>query len=213
MRDVLATGEAALRKAKQFVVLGTRPRSPARPPTEPPADKLDRLDNTLKPDGNLKWTMTLEEARIWLRKFDQWFKWNTNVLQKKGLVAQRVLLENFLDNRMLSKVQSDGTINKNTPVQGPDGLLKRLESYYTDDLPTIIRRHNFISCKQERGEKFMAWWERKLQKGQECSHTDMTPNDWLQLELLRNVYDSELQRKLLEVREPKLEELIKIATL
>ena len=59
----------------------------------------------------------------------------------------------------------------------------------------------------------MAWWERKLQKGQECSHTDMTPNDWLQLELLRNVYDSELQRKLLEVREPKLEELIKIATL
>ena len=40
-----------------------------------------------------------------------------------------------------------------------------------------------------------------------------TPIDWLQLELLRNVYDSELQRKLLEVREPKLEKLIKIATL
>ena len=59
----------------------------------------------------------------------------------------------------------------------------------------------------------MAWWERKLQKGQECSHTDMAPNDWLQLELLRNVYDSKLQRKLLEVREPKLEELLKIATL
>ena len=59
----------------------------------------------------------------------------------------------------------------------------------------------------------MAWWERKLQKGQECSHTDMTPTDWLQLELLRNVYNSELQRKLLEVREPTLEELLKIATL
>ena len=58
----------------------------------------------------------------------------------------------------------------------------------------------------------MAWWERKLQKGQECSHTDMTPNDWLQLELLRNIYDSELQHKLLQEREPKLEELIKIAT-
>ena len=51
----------------------------------------------------------------------------------------------------------------------------------------------------------MAWWEGKLQKGQECSHHKMTPNDWLQLELLQNVYDSELQRK--------LEELIKIATL
>ena len=59
----------------------------------------------------------------------------------------------------------------------------------------------------------MAWWECKLQKGQECSHTDMTPTDWFQLELLRNVYDSELQPKLLEVREPMLEELLKIATL
>ena len=51
----------------------------------------------------------------------------------------------------------------------------------------------------------MAWWDGKLQKGQECSHHKMTPNDWLQLELLRNVYNSELQRKLVE--------LIKIATL
>ena len=59
----------------------------------------------------------------------------------------------------------------------------------------------------------MAWWERKLQKGQECSHHDMTPKDWLQLELLRNVYDSGLQRKLLQERNPKLEDLIKIATL
>ena len=161
-----------MRKAERFVVLSTRPRSLARPPTEPPADKLDRLDNTLKPDGNLRRTMTHEEARIWLRKFDQWFKWNTNILQKKGLVAQRVLLENFLDDRMLSKIQSDGKIDENTPVQGPNGLLKRLESYYTDDLPIIIRRHNFISCKQERGEKFMAWWEHKRQKGQESHRHD-----------------------------------------
>ena len=51
-------------------------------------------------------------------------------------------------------------------------------------LPIIICRHNFISCKQERGEKFMAWWECKLQKGQECSHTDVTPDyycDWWDL--------------------------------
>ena len=106
--------------------------------------------------------MSLEEARLWIRKFDQWFVWNAKILSKKGLVAQRVLLENFLDNIMLSKVQSDETVTNSTPVQGPNGLLKKLESYYTDDLPMIIRRHNFISCKQERGEKFMAWWEGKL---------------------------------------------------
>ena len=40
LRDILATGEAALRKAERFVVLGARPRSLTRPPTEPPIDKL-----------------------------------------------------------------------------------------------------------------------------------------------------------------------------
>ena len=80
LRNAIATGVAALWKAEWFVVLSNKPRSPARSSTKPPADKLDRLDNTLKPDGNLKRTMTLEEARIWLRKFDQWFKWNANIL-------------------------------------------------------------------------------------------------------------------------------------
>ena len=98
----------------------------------------------------------LEEARYWLRKFNQWFIWKAKVLSKKGLVTQRVLLENFLDKLMLSKVNSDVMVTPSTPIQGPNGLLKKLESYYTEDLPMIIRRHNFISCKQERGEKFMA---------------------------------------------------------
>ena len=93
--------------------------------------------------------MSLEEARLWIRKFDQWFVWNAKILCKKRLVAQRVLLENFLDNRMLSKVQSDETVTNSRPVKGPDGLLKKLESYYTDDLPMIIHRCNFISCKQD----------------------------------------------------------------
>ena len=54
LRNAIATREAALRKAERFVVLSNRPRSPARPSTEPPTDKLDRLGNTLKPDGNLQ---------------------------------------------------------------------------------------------------------------------------------------------------------------
>ena len=74
-------------------------------------------------------------------------------------------MENFLDERMLSRIKSDLMVTDAELIQGPNGLLAKLESYYTDDLPMIIRRHNFISCKQERGKKFMPWWERKLQKG------------------------------------------------
>ena len=68
VRNTIATKEAALQKAERFVVLGNRPRLPARPPTEPPTDKLDRLNNTLKPEGCLKRTMSHEEARLWIRK-------------------------------------------------------------------------------------------------------------------------------------------------
>jgi hypothetical protein len=41
----------------------------------------------------------------------------------------------------------------------------------------------------------------------------MTPKDWLQQELLRGVYDTDLQKKLLQERNPTLDELINIATL
>ena len=134
VRSTIATGEAALRKAKRFVVLGSRPKLLVHPPTEPPTNEPDCLDNTFKPEGCLKRTMSLEEAQYWLRKFDQWFVWNAKVLIKKGLVAQRMFLENFLDERMLSKVQSDVLVNPSTPIQGPNGLLKKLELYYTDKL-------------------------------------------------------------------------------
>ena len=200
-------GEAALRKAERFTAQGDKPTA------RTPVDRPDLLDNTLKPDGYLKRSMTLEEARIWIRKFEQWFRWNATVIAKKDCETQRVLLENFLDDRMLSRVKSDATVTPDTPVRGLDGLLAKLETYYTDDLPMIIRRHNFISCKQERGEKFITWWERKLQRGQECSLDAMAPKNWLQQELLRCVYDNELQKKLLQERDPTLDDLINITKL
>ena len=80
----IARGEATLRKAERFIILGSKHKSPVRSPPDPPIDKSDCLDNTLKPEGSLKWSMTLEEAWHWLRKFDQWFIWNATVLSKKG---------------------------------------------------------------------------------------------------------------------------------
>ena len=68
--------------------------------------------------------MSLEEARHWIQKFDKWFKWNATVLSKKDNVTQRVLLENFLDERMLSRIKSDVTVTDATLIQGHNRLLK-----------------------------------------------------------------------------------------
>ena len=60
-----------MRKAERFVVMGSKAKSSIRPSSNLPIDKPDRLDNTLKAEGTLKRSMLLEEARHWLRKFDQ----------------------------------------------------------------------------------------------------------------------------------------------
>ena len=62
----------------------------------------------------------------------------------------------------------------NTPVTGDGGLISKLRSYYSNDYPIIIRRHDFTTCKQDRGEPFLTWWEKKMRKAQECMIITMT---------------------------------------
>lgn len=156
--------------------------------------------------------MTLEEAENWLAKFEAWFKWNKEILNRKGLQTQRILLENFLDERMIYKLRTDDTVTSDTPIRGKGGLIKKLASYYTDDYPMIIRRHAFTTCKQLRGEDFMTWWERKMRKAHECALTTMTPDNWLELELLRGINDQNLQKRLLQEKNPALKDMVSIAT-
>ena len=90
--------------------------------------------------------MSLEEAWHWLRKFDQWFIWNATVLSKKGSVTQRVLLENFLDERMLSRIKSDVTVTATTPIQDLSDSLRN----WNDHLPP--QRH--LLKAREGGEVY-----------------------------------------------------------
>ena len=60
--------------------------------------------------------MTLTEAKNWLKGFAAWFKWNASILNSKCPITKRVLLENFLDERMLSKLQTDVTVTMDTPI-------------------------------------------------------------------------------------------------
>ena len=77
------------------------------------------------------------------------------ILNSKGPLTKQVLLENFLDERLLSKLQTDTSITMNTPVLGHGGVIDKLRSYYIDDCPLICRRHAFTTCRQEHGEPFL----------------------------------------------------------
>ena len=133
--------------------------------------------------------MRLEEAKKWIKKFDEWFKWNRAILERKDHDTQRVLLENFLNEKMLSKMKTDTTVADEIPIRGANGLLEKLATYYINDEPMIICRQTFTLCKQDRRKSFKTWWERKMKKGQECALETMKPDNWLQLELLQGVND------------------------
>ena len=58
---------------------------------------------------NLSREMSITEANNWQKGFTAWFDWNAAILDSKGPLTKRVLLENFLDKRLLSKLRTDVT--------------------------------------------------------------------------------------------------------
>ena len=59
VQETIATVEAALRKEERFVDQGqNNSRLPPRPTSGNPPDRPDRLDNTLRPAGNMTWHHT-----------------------------------------------------------------------------------------------------------------------------------------------------------
>ena len=170
-----------------------------------------RLDNTLKPNRSLVRDMSITEADTWLRRFTVWFEWNAPILDTKDPITKRVLLENFIDERLRSKLRADTTITTNTPVLGTNGIIDRLRSYYNKS-PIICRRHAFTTCKQVHGEPFLTWWERKMTKAQEAMIVAMTTENWLELELIQGISDPNLRKRILQECNPRLQDMIGIAT-
>ena len=73
--------------------------------------------------------MTLAEAEQWFTRFDGWFEWNEAILNRKGYQTQRIILENFLDERMVYKLRTDDTVTSETPIRGKEGLIRKLATY------------------------------------------------------------------------------------
>ena len=131
------------------------------------------------------------------------------ILNSKGPLTKRVLLENFLDERLLSKLQKDTSVMIDTPVLGHRGIIDKLRSYYIDDCPLICRRHAFTACKQDHREPFLTWWERKMIKAQEGMFVMMTVDNWLELELIRGVNNQNLQKRILREHNPMLRDMVR----
>ena len=80
--------------------------------------------------------MSLSEADNWLKGFTAWFDWNAPILNNKDPVTKRVLLENFLDERLLSKLRRN-LLDRTTSQQHADTI--RLKEF--------VRRQRYVPNK------------------------------------------------------------------
>jgi hypothetical protein len=170
-----------------------------------------KMDNTLRPTDKLTRNMSLEEATTWLKMFENYLKWNRVALDRKSNADIKHLMEINLDAGLISKLETDETINVDSPVRGATGILSKLKQYFLNDYPLMVRRHNFTECKQAQGEMFKVWWDKRKAKAVECALETMNRDDVMMLELVRGVSDTMLQKKLLMEQQPKLSVLVRIA--
>ena len=91
-------------------------------------------------------------------------------------------------------------------------VIKLLESLYVEAKPLWVQRTNYFKEVQGPNESFDDYWSHKMVLKDACQLTDgITAEDLDVLEILRGVHSGELRKELLKVRDPKPNELVKIA--
>ena len=76
-------------------------------------------------------------------------------------------LGNFPNTCLVSKLQTDVSVRKETTLRGLAGVLAKLRGYFVADYPMVNCRQDFTRCTQDQGEKFNECWEKKLAKAVE----------------------------------------------
>ena len=78
-------------------------------------------------------------------------------------------------------------------------------------IPLWLRRLNYFNCSQFENENVAQFWARKRDLASQCNLVDMKTEDIEVMELIRNVHAPALRTKFLEVKDPKVPQLLQIA--
>merc|ERR1712026_102224 len=201
VRPILDARTVAVAAAQAVTV------QPARPPA--------RIIEDLRPKEKLMSTMSLEAMRAWAEQYRNFMAQNENAFEEQGLKTARAYLTGSIDAKLTTRLKTmrgeDGNlkVSDETPVEE---VLKVLEGIYIEAKPLWVQRTNYFKEVQGTNESFDDFWARKMVFKDACQlNNGITAEDLDVLEILRGVHSHELRKKLLEVRNPKPQELIETA--
>jgi hypothetical protein len=104
--------------------------------------RYEKMDNTLRPEQRLCKGMSLEEATQWIRCFNSYLTWNDSIIDRKSPKCVRNLLESQLDANLISKMATDESITERTTIQGPAGILSKLEGYFIVNSQRTVNKNS-----------------------------------------------------------------------
>ena len=181
----------------------------------PPAKRSMRIEEVLKPKDPLCESMTLEEVEHWLKGYEAFMDHNKEVLTQEGIKVSRAILDKCLDPKLSTRLRNiqnengENMVKDDTPIQD---CLKVLKNMFLEAIPLWLRRLNYFNCSQNENENVAQFWARKRDLASQCNLADLVvPDDFEVMELIRNVHAPQLRTKFLEVKDPKVPELLQIA--
>ena len=121
--------------------------------------------------------------------------------------------------KYLSLVEGQAKAAEEVLNQVPQGqqpsprLFKRLEKVEEalEATPLWLRRLNYFNCSQNQNETVAQFWSRKRDLASQCDLIGMKTEDIEIMELIRNVHAPALRTKFLEVKDPKVPQLLQSA--
>ena len=150
------------------------------------APSSSKIDDTLRPKETLLRSMNLEEFNVWSGGFDAYYRQNERILAGQSASVKRQILFNCVESSLVQALQTDSSITDATPIIGNDSCLTKLKEIFLKNNPLFLRRYDFQECVQKPNQSFPEWWALKLTKGQDCDLENITRDEVLLLEMIRD---------------------------
>ena len=160
-----------------------------------------RINTSLKPES-LDAETSLADFRVWKKKFKDFFK--SNKMETFEQADQRAHLHGCMTSSMINTMEKLLDVDDTLEVAE---VVEKLEEYFREKVSLIRRRYDFHMRKQKEGEGFNNFFVTLKLLGEDAELDGITYEDQIIDRIVMGVKDKELQRELLQMSKPKLEDI------
>ena len=183
---------------------------PHPPPVVQQPKPPPKLDISWRPPI-LSSEATLTVLNNWSRTFEAHVDANKDYITSSSNKMKKIFMTSLWDSKLNAALEADVTMkNIYSITEAGDGqsLSKWLKTYLLRFQPLYLLRYKYSLIKQNHGESFADFWDRKVIASQEAQLEDITAEAVQITEVITSVADEKLRNEFLKLQNPSLVELL-----